>query len=208
MAHTFFIHHDCSIKNLSVPRATSSRRVGKIIMKTLILGGVRSGKSRMAESLAAGFAGRVVYLATAEAKDAEMRKRIALHQKYRPKHWETIEEPIRLGRTLSENTSAKDLVVIDCLTLWMTNLLLADESFEMGKVELEALITEVKRQRSNLVLVSNETNSGVIPMNTLSRRFCDEMGVLHQKLAAIADNVVLMVAGIPTWVKNETNGTI
>ena len=113
-----------------------------------------------------------------------------------------------MGRTLSENTSAKDLVVIDCLTLWMTNLLLADESFEMGKVELEALITEVKRQRSNLVLVSNETNSGVIPMNTLSRRFCDEMGVLHQKLAAIADNVVLMVAGIPTWVKNETNGTI
>lgn len=177
-------------------------------MTTLILGGVRSGKSRMAESLAAGFAGRVVYLATAEAKDAEMRKRIALHRKYRPKHWETIEEPIRLGRTLSENTSTKDLVVIDCLTLWMTNLLLADESFEMGKVELEALITEVKRQRSNLVLVSNETNSGVIPMNTLSRRFCDEMGVLHQKLAAIADNVVLMVAGIPTWVKNETNGTI
>ena len=90
----------------------------------------------------------------------------------------------------------------------MTNLLLVDDAFETGRTELEALIAEVNRKRSNLVLVSNETNSGVVPMDSLSRRFCDEMGVLHQKLAGLSDDVILMVAGIPTWVKKESNGAI
>ena len=170
-------------------------------MLTLILGGVRSGKSRMAERLAAGFSGQIVYLATAEAKDVEMQERIALHQTHRPEHWKTIEEPIHLAKALSEHGTAENVVIVDCLTLWITNLLLADERFKMGRDEIEALITELKRERRNLVLVSNETNSGVVPMDALSRRFCDEIGVLHQTLAALADNVILMVAGIPTWVK-------
>ena len=170
-------------------------------MLTLILGGVRSGKSRMAERLAAGFSGQIVYLATAEAKDVEMQERIALHQTHRPEHWKTIEEPIHLAKALSEHGTAENVVIVDCLTLWITNLLLADERFKTGRDEIEALITELKRERRNLVLVSNETNSGVVPMDALSRRFCDEIGVLHQTLAALADNVILMVAGIPTWVK-------
>jgi len=170
-------------------------------MLTLILGGVRSGKSRMAERLAAGFSGQIVYLATAETKDVEMQERIALHQTHRPEHWKTIEEPIHLAKVLSEHGTAENVVIVDCLTLWITNLLLADERFKTGRDEIEALITELKRERRNLVLVSNETNSGVVPMDALSRRFCDEIGVLHQTLAALADNVILMVAGIPTWVK-------
>ena len=170
-------------------------------MLTLILGGVRSGKSRMAERLAAGFSGQIVYLATAEAKDVEMQERIALHQIHRPEHWKTIEEPIHLAKALFKYGTAENVVIVDCLTLWITNLLLADERFKTGRDEIEALITELKRERRNLVLESNETNSGVVPMDALSRRFCDEIGVLHQTLAALADNVILMVAGIPTWVK-------
>ena len=170
-------------------------------MLTLILGGVRSGKSRMAERLAADISDQIVYLATAEAKDVEMQERIALHQTHRPEHWKTIEEPIHLAKALSEHGTAENVVIVDCLTLWITNLLLADQRFKTGRDEIEALITELKRERRNLVLVSNETNSGVVPMDALSRRFCDEIGVLHQTLAALADNVILMVAGIPTWVK-------
>ena len=170
-------------------------------MLTLILGGVRSGKSRMAERLAAGFSGQIVYLATAEAKDVEMQERIALHQTHQPEHWKTIEEPIHLAKALFKYGTAENVVIVDCLTLWITNLLLTDERFKTGRGEIEALITELKRGRHNLVLVSNETNSGVVPMDALSRRFCDEIGVLHQTLAALADNVILMVAGIPTWVK-------
>ena len=162
----------------------------------------------MAESLAADFSGSIIYLATAEAKDVEMQERIALHRKHRPKHWKTIEEPIRIAQALFEHATSNKLVVVDCLTLWMTNLLLADDAFETGRLEIDALITEVKRKRSNLVLVSNETNSGVVPIDSLSRRFCDEIGRLHQNLAGLADNVILMVAGIPTWVKRESNGTI
>ena len=170
-------------------------------MLTLILGGVRSGKSRMAERLAAHFSGQIVYLATAEAKDVEMQERIALHQIHRPEHWKTIEEPIHLAKALLKYGTTENVVIVDCLTLWITNLLLADERFKTGRNEIEALITELKRGRHNLVLVSNETNSGVVPMDALSRRFCDEIGSLHQTLAALADNVILMVAGIPTWVK-------
>ena len=170
-------------------------------MLTLILGGVRSGKSRMAERLAADISDQIVYLATAEAKDVEMQERIALHQTHRPEHWKTIEEPIHLAKALFEVGTAENVVIVDCLTLWITNLLLADQRFKTGRDEIEALITELKRERRNLVLVSNETNSGVVPMDALSRRFCDEIGVLHQTLAALADNVILMVAGIPTWVK-------
>ncbi len=102
---------------------------------------------------------------------------------------------------LFEYGTTENVVIVDCLTLWITNLLLADERFKTGRDEIEALITELKRERRNLVLVSNETNSGVVPMDALSRRFCDEIGVLHQTLAVLADNVILMVAGIPTWVK-------
>ena len=170
-------------------------------MLTLILGGVRSGKSRMAERLAADISDQIVYVATAEAKDVEMQERIALHQTHRPEHWKTIEEPIHLAKALFEYGTAENVVIVDCITLWITNLLLADERFKTGTEEIEALITELKRERRNLVLVSNETNSGVVPMDALSRRFCDEIGVLHQTLAALADNVILVVAGIPTWVK-------
>ena len=203
-----FIPHDPSFKFEFGPRTPGSQISRERAMLTLILGGVRSGKSRMAENLAADFPGPITYLATAQAKDTEMQERVALHRKHRPKHWKTIEEPIRVAQVVSDYPAPKNLVVVDCLTLWMTNLLLVDDAFETGRTELEALIAEVKRKRSNLVLVSNETNSGVVPMDSLSRRFCDEMGVLHQKLAGLSDDVILMVAGIPTWVKKESNGAI
>ena len=168
-------------------------------MKTLILGGVRSGKSRLAEQFASESDLAVSYIATATAEDKEMQKRIASHRKHRPEHWHLIEEPLQLASALNEH-AAGHCVLVDCLTLWLTNLLMADD-VSIFEYEREALLKTLPELPGEIILVSNETNMGVIPMGELSRRYCDEAGRLHQELAQLCDRVILMVAGLPHTLK-------
>ncbi len=171
--------------------------------KILILGGVKSGKSRRAEQLAQGLSDAqslpVIVIATATASDGEMQRRIEAHRKQRPDSWKTIEEPLKLGHALLA-IAEPAVVVVDCLTVWLTNLLMQDE-VELLTKELESFVQAVSKVRFPLLLVSNETNMGIVPMGELSRRYCDEAGLLHQRLASICDRVELMVAGLPMQLK-------
>lgn len=172
-------------------------------MKTLVLGGVKSGKSRYAESLAKKRSEQVTYIATATAGDDAMAKRIAMHKADRPSSWNTIETPIYLGDTLDQLHQA-EVVVIDCLTLWLTNLFMQEKSTLM-ELEITRFEEALERFPKPLIMVSNETNMGVMPMGELSRDFCDQAGLLHQRLAKVCDCVELMVAGLPFPLKHEIN---
>lgn len=171
-------------------------------MKTLILGGVRSGKSRLAERLAGAAGAPVTYIATATAGDTEMRTRIEAHRTRRPDHWHLVEEPIRLAAALREQASGDRCILVECLTLWLTNLLLAEDTSALDR-EYAALLHTVPELPGRLILVSNETNMGVTPLGELSRRYCDAAGLLHQALAGCCERVVLTVAGLPHVVKGE-----
>jgi adenosylcobinamide kinase/adenosylcobinamide-phosphate guanylyltransferase len=166
---------------------------------TLVLGGARSGKSRYAESLITAHAPPWLYLATAQALDAEMAERIALHRVRRAAGWRTIEAPHDLARALDEAAPAVPLL-IDCLTLWLSNRMLAEADLEADIGGLEAAL---ERRGGVSVLVSNEVGSGIVPDNALARRFRDLQGRLNQRIAARADRVVLMVAGLPLTVKER-----
>ncbi len=169
---------------------------------TLILGGVRSGKSRLAERLATESQLPVTYIATATAQDDEMHKRIALHRKQRPDHWHVIEEPIKLAAALSD-VAAGHCILLDCLTLWLTNLLLT-EDLSLFTQERAAFLTVLPALNNRLLIVSNETNMGITPMGELSRRYCDEAGRLHQEIAQQCEQVILTVAGLPHVIKGES----
>ena len=159
---------------------------------TLVLGGARSGKSRHAESLF--HPGPRTYIATAQAFDAEMRDRIAAHRADRAQAgWHTIEEPLDLSTALGQATTP---ALVDCLTLWVSNLILADRP-----IDIDALEATLALRTAKTVLVSNEVGLGIVPDNALARRFRDEAGRLHQRLAARATTVTLVVAGIPMRVK-------
>jgi adenosylcobinamide kinase / adenosylcobinamide-phosphate guanylyltransferase len=164
---------------------------------TLVLGGARSGKSRHAEALLAGSAGRV-YVATGQAFDDEMRARIAAHRAAREgAGWTTVEEPVALAAALAG--AGRRAVLVDCLTLWVSNLLLGEHDVSAAVRGLHAALDG---RGADTVLVSNEVGMGVVPENALARRFRDEAGRLHQELAARADaGVVLVVAGIPVRIK-------
>ena len=165
---------------------------------TLVLGGARSGKSRYAESLMAALQPPWVYVATAEAGDAEMAERIAAHRERRGPNWRTIEALANLDRVLADHRS--EPVLVDCLTLWLSKLLLDDGALEdeMVRVEKSLLLATVPK-----VLVSNEVGAGIVPEHPLGRRFRDLQGILNQRVAALADRVVLMVAGLPLVVKGS-----
>lgn len=170
--------------------------------KTLILGGVRSGKSRLAEQLATQSQLPVVYIATATGDDDEIRDRIALHREHRPSHWQVVEEPLCLASVLQHYADGSHCLLVDCLTLWLTNLLLhADPS--RFDAEHAAFLATLPQVNGRLILVSNETNMGIVPLGELSRRYCDEAGRLHQKAAALCDQVILTVAGLPLIVKGS-----
>ena len=171
-------------------------------MKTLILGGVRSGKSRLAEQFAIESNLAVSYIATATAEDEEMQKRIALHRQHRPDHWSVIEQPLQLASALKEQAAIGHCVLVDCLTLWLTNLLMADDA-ELFERERTALLEVLVELPGEIILVSNETNMGIMPMGELSRRYCDEAGRLHQELAQICQRVILTVAGLPHLLKGK-----
>jgi len=170
--------------------------------KTLILGGVRSGKSRLAERLALESRLPVTYIATATGDDAEMRARIAAHQERRPDHWQVVEEPLQLASVITQHAREERCLLVDCLTLWLTNWLLHPETTRLD-AERAAFLSALSQAAGKLILVSNETNMGVIPMGELSRRYCDEAGQLHQAVAQCCDQVVLTAAGLPLVLKGE-----
>ncbi len=171
-------------------------------MKSLILGGMKSGKSRFAEQLATQLAQPVVYIATAQAWDDDMRERIRIHQHQRPSQWQTVEAPLHLAATLTQQDAPNRTILVDCLTLWITQLLCHDNPALLAQ-ELTAFQILLPQLKADIILVSNETNMGVIPMDALSRRFCDISGKLHQTLAPMMDNLVLTVAGLPLYIKGK-----
>lgn len=172
-------------------------------MKTLVLGGVRSGKSRLAERLAGGSGLPVTYVATARADDAEMARRIDRHRADRPAHWSLVEADTGLAGALERAASPEQCLLVDCLTLWLTQLLGTEDEARIER-EREALIAAIPRLPGTLVLVSNETGMGITPMDALSRRFVDDAGWLHQRLAPAMDRVVLTVAGLPYVLKGDS----
>lgn len=171
-------------------------------MKELILGGARSGKSRLAEKLALTSGLPVTYIATACAGDEEMRARIAEHQRQRPPNWALIEEPLALTRVLQEQAAADRCLLVDCLTLWLSNLLGTDDPERLRKERCNFLGL-LPRLPGHIILVSNETGLGVVPMNALARRFCDEAGWLHQEIAQHCDRVLFTVAGLAQTLKGK-----
>lgn len=170
-------------------------------MKSLILGGVRSGKSRLAEQQAMASGRDIVYIATATAGDESMRRRIAAHRKTRPAHWQTIEQPLYLADAIATHATGHNCLLVDCLSLWLTNLLLTENEALISQ-QLAALPQQLDSQAGNIILVSNETSMGITPLGELSRRFCDEAGSLHQRLAEICDEVTLTIAGLPHVLKS------
>jgi len=170
-------------------------------MKELILGGARSGKSALAERLAGESALDVVYIATATPGDAEMAERIRHHQARRPDHWQLLEAPVYLAAALREASGPDRCLIVDCLTLWLSNLLLADEA--EFQAQRQALLTPLPGRPGRVSLVGNETGMGVVPLGELSRRFVDEAGRLHQQLAWMCDRVTLTVAGLPHVLKGD-----
>jgi len=180
-------------------------------MITLITGGARSGKSGFAERLATQSGLQIVYLATAGAGDAEMAERIRRHRANRPTDWLTVEEPLRLGAALRAHARADRCLLIDCLTLWLNNLILADHP-DGGEVaivkpgptfaaERADLLDALRTLPGQAIAVSNEVGMGVVPLGALNRFFVDETGRLNQSIAALAGRVVWMVAGCPVVAK-------
>jgi adenosylcobinamide kinase / adenosylcobinamide-phosphate guanylyltransferase len=164
-----------------------------------VIGGARSGKSTFALEKAGSFPGKKAYIATAEPLDDEMKKRIERHRVERGGDWETFEEPVKIARVLKEMGSGFNAAVIDCLTLWLSNLLLGTEDPEE---EIESFLASLGcGGHPPLFVVSNEVGMGIVPDNALSRRFRDLAGHLNQKVAAIADEVYLVTAGIPVRIK-------
>ena len=171
-------------------------------MKTLILGGVRSGKSQLAESLAQQSGLAVTYIATAGADDAAMAARISIHRERRPPDWSNIEEKFHLAQVVASVATENHCVLVDCLSLWLTNLLISDDEILIEN-EIDALLSCLDEVRAQIIMVSSESNMGVIPMGELSRRYCDLIGQLHQQVATLSDRVILTVAGLPHTLKGD-----
>lgn len=167
----------------------------------LVLGGARSGKSRFAERLAKESKRTVVYIATATIYDSEMQHRVDRHINDRPKHWLTVEEPLALAQVLKENAREDTCLLVDCLTLWLTNILMSDKADVAINDYKRALLEALVDLPGQIILVSNEVGQGIVPVGELSRRFVDEAGWLHQDIANIAEKVTMVVAGLPMSLK-------
>lgn len=169
-------------------------------MKHLILGGARSGKSRLAEQQATASGKRVVYIATAHAGDEEMAQRILRHQQQRPDDWQLVEQQLYLADSLQEHDDKDHCLLVDCLTLWISNLLgLGDEAlFKRQKMQLLKVLPQLQ---ADVLLVSNEVGQGIVPMGKLNRRFIDESGWLHQAVAEHCNKVSWVMAGLPMSLK-------
>lgn len=181
-------------------------------MKELILGGARSGKSRLAEKRATESGLPVIYLATAEARDGEMSRRIAHHRARRPADWGCAEETLHLAAKLRELAAPDTCLLVDCLTLWLSNLLFAGQAAKQAEAgeaidcpllagETDALLELLPQLPGRIILVSNEVGWGIVPMHPVSRLFADEQGRLNQRLAGVCDHVTLVAAGLPLALK-------
>ena len=169
-------------------------------MKELILGGARSGKSAFAQRMATASGLEVLYLATAQAGDAEMAERIARHRAERPGAWGLVEEPLALAAALRTHAAPNRCLLVDCLTLWLNNVI-ADEALLFR--ERKALLDALPGLPGRVILVSNEVGMGIVPLGELTRRYCDEAGRLHQELAQLCDRVTLVAAGLPLVLKGK-----
>ncbi len=179
--------------------STSARRTRAGLPRvSLVLGGARSGKSRYAEGLVEGAAAAGTYCATAEAGDAEMAARIAAHRSRRGPFWRTVEEKLALAPAIAGEAASERPLLIDCLTVWLSNLLLAGQSAED---EAAALCAALRLAAGPVVLVANEVGMGLVPETPLGRRFRDAAGRLNQQVAALADHVVFVAAGLPLVLK-------
>ena len=167
----------------------------------LVLGGAASGKSAHAEALAAQDAPRAVYIATAEALDGEMREKIAVHRARRGERWETVEAPLELAQAIRRHDAPDATILVDCLTLWLSNLLGEGRD---AAAETETLVAALGRVEGRIVLVSNEIGLGLVPENALARSFRNLQGMLNQRVAAAADDVVFVAAGLPLVLKGGT----
>ncbi len=167
---------------------------------TLIVGGARSGKSRHAEALTTAGPAPWLYIATAEARDEEMRARIAEHRARRGDNWRTREVPFDLAAAVADPGEECAAILIDCLTLWLTNIMLAGRDVA---AERATLLADLARADRPVIAVSNEVGLGIVPDNALARRFRDEQGRLNAEIAALADHVVLMAAGLPLTLKGD-----
>jgi adenosylcobinamide kinase/adenosylcobinamide-phosphate guanylyltransferase len=183
------------------------------VSTTLVLGGARSGKSAHAERLAAQSGREVVYIATGAAGDGEMAERIAHHRRSRPAHWVTVEEPLLLAGAIARHSKPSTVVLVDCLTLWLSNLMFSDGRAypDTGMLELPplfgaqraALLDVLAKPAGDVVLVSNEVGLGIIPMGAVSRAFVDEAGRLNQALAGVCEHVLFVAAGLPLALKGR-----
>ncbi len=169
-------------------------------MKEFILGGARSGKSAFAQHQAIASGLDVFYLATAQAGDAEMVERIARHRTERPADWGLVEEPLALAAALRAHAHSNRCLLIDCLTLWLSNLLAAGD--DRLTMEIDALLDTLPTLPGHILLVSNEVGQGIVPANPLARRFRDEAGRLHQKIADRCDRAIFIMAGLPLILKD------
>jgi len=187
-------------------------------MNHLILGGARSGKSALAQRRADGTGLRVIYLATAQAGDAEMARRIAHHRCQRPAHWASVEEPLHLGEALRHHAAADCCILVDCLTLWLSNLFFAGRAAAQAQsgdpvdcpllqAEWNALLSALAQAPGTRILVSNEVGWGIVPDNAVARHFADEQGRLNQAVAAACGRVTLAAAGLPLELKGPGAGT-
>ncbi|PWL17694.1 bifunctional adenosylcobinamide kinase/adenosylcobinamide-phosphate guanylyltransferase [Falsochrobactrum shanghaiense] len=165
---------------------------------TFVLGGARSGKSSFAEGLVENSGLKPVYLATGRAFDSEMENRIAVHRDRRSPQWQTVEEPLELAQALVRHSSGESFILVDCLTLWLTNLMMAERDIAAESAALVAMLGELP---GPVVLVSNEVGLGIVPENRMAREFRDAAGFLHQAMASAADEVFFMAAGLSLKMK-------
>lgn len=178
---------------------------------TLVLGGARSGKSAYAEKLAVESGRVVVYIATARAGDGEMSARIAQHRSGRPQHWSTVEEPVNLAGAIERYSTKHNVILVDCLTLWLSNLMFhgGGDAPDVANIALPplfhqqraALLAGLRHAAGDVVLVSNEVGMGIVPLGAVSRCFVDEAGRLNQAVAAVCDQAVFVAAGLPLMLK-------
>ncbi len=169
-----------------------------------ITGGARSGKSRFAEELARDFSGPKAYLATAQALDAEMTERIRRHRENRPADWQTLEEPVRVSECLETQGDRFAIILLDCLTLWISNLMMAGHPEQNILEDGERLIHACRRIKGSVILVGNEVGMGIVPVNVQARMFRDLSGLIQQKVARAADEVFFMVSGLPQKIKGKS----
>lgn len=167
-----------------------------------VLGGARSGKSVFAEKLALGIgeanSSKCLYIATSQIWDEEMRARVDIHKERRSAEWETIEVPLELPDALIEHAEKECAILVDCLTLWVTNLMMEERDINAAG---DALVNAISSVTTPIIFVSNEVGQGIVPDNKMARDFRDHAGILHQKLAAVVDEVYFITAGLPTKLK-------